>query len=65
MENKDLISSVQKLHDEHKTKLDELEKKFKDSKEELTEIIQKYPLTSVAIALGLGFLVGKLFSSKK
>ncbi len=65
MENNELITSVQKLHDEHKSKLDELEKKLKNSKEDLTNLIHKYPLTSVAIALGIGFLVGKLFSNKK
>ncbi len=65
MDNTNLTSAVQKLHDEHKSKLDELEKKFKDSKDELTEMIQKHPLTSVAIALGVGFIIGKLFSNRK
>lgn len=59
------MNLVQKLREEHKSNLEELEKNFGEKKEELTQLIQKYPLTSVAVAAGIGFLLGKIFSQKK
>lgn len=56
---------VQKLREEHKSNLEELEKTFGEKKEELTQLIQKYPLTSVAVAAGIGFLLGKLFTQRR
>ena len=49
----------------HKLYLEELEKSFAEKKVELTQLIQKYPLTSVAVAAGIGFLIGKIFSQKR
>jgi len=53
------------LHDDHKLQLDELEKNLQAKKDELSLVIQKYPITSVCIAVGIGFLMGKLFSDRK
>lgn len=57
------IASV--LHDEHKQRLEALEKNLKEKKDELSLLIQEYPITSVLVALGLGILIGKLFSRKR
>jgi ElaB/YqjD/DUF883 family membrane-anchored ribosome-binding protein len=43
---------------------EELEQKLKNIKEETSEFISKYPLTSAGIALGLGFMIGRMFSRK-
>ncbi|MCK6594414.1 MAG: DUF883 C-terminal domain-containing protein [Bacteriovoracaceae bacterium] len=59
------VNLVQKLREEHKSNLEELEKSFAEKKVELTQLIQKYPLTSVAVAAGIGFLIGKIFSQKR
>ena len=66
MENKQpLTDTVSKLHHEHKERLEELERSFKEKKDELSEVIKKYPITSVLAALGIGFVIGKIFSSRK
>ncbi|MBC7538921.1 MAG: hypothetical protein H7281_08870 [Bacteriovorax sp.] len=44
--------------------LEDLEVRLKDAKEKTSEFIRNYPLTSVAIGLGAGFLIGRLFSKK-
>lgn len=67
MESKTPVTTntLQALSDENRKKLEDLSKSLEGKKEELSEIVRKYPLTSIAIALGVGFLVGKLFNSKK
>lgn len=67
METKNPLTSeaLQALSDENRKKLEELSKSFEGKKDELTELIRKYPLTSIAVAAGIGFLIGKLFSPKK
>lgn len=45
--------------------LEDIEKRLKDAKERTTAFVKEYPLTSVAIALGVGVIVGKLISRKK
>ncbi|MDD4974086.1 MAG: hypothetical protein PHY93_07025 [Bacteriovorax sp.] len=44
--------------------LEDLELRLKEAKEKTAEFIRNYPLTSVAIGVGAGFLLGKLFSKK-
>lgn len=67
MENKNPITteSLQALSDENRKKLEELSKSFEGKKDELTQLVRKYPLTSIAVAAGIGFLIGKLFNSRK
>ena len=36
-----------------------------DVKDEITDFIKKNPLTSVALAAGIGFLIAKLLSGRK
>jgi ElaB/YqjD/DUF883 family membrane-anchored ribosome-binding protein len=45
--------------------LEDIEKRLKSAKEHTTEFVKEYPLTSIAIALGAGVLIGKLISRKK
>jgi ElaB/YqjD/DUF883 family membrane-anchored ribosome-binding protein len=54
-----------RLHEEHKLHLEELEKDLQEKKEELNQLIRKYPITSVCVAVGIGFLIGRLFSNRK
>ncbi len=58
----DIISSEdkEKLH----KKLSDFEKNLNERKEEITKIIKEYPLTSVIIAAGIGYLIGKIFQKK-
>lgn len=64
--NKNTISNTaSRLHDEHKHQLEELEKNLKEKKDELSLVIREYPVTSVLVALGVGILIGNLFSSRK
>jgi ElaB/YqjD/DUF883 family membrane-anchored ribosome-binding protein len=41
--------------------LEELEKSLKEAKEKSSEFIRAYPLTSLAIGVGLGFVFARLF----
>lgn len=45
--------------------LDDIESRLKEIKERTTEFVQKHPLTSVAIAVGVGYLIAKLLSGRK
>lgn len=44
--------------------LKEIEKRLKEGKTKLEKMVTEYPLTSVAAAFVLGYLVSKLFNSK-
>lgn len=63
--------AVNELKDQLKEDLENLKKEIpfqdelKENKEKLTKLIQEYPLTSVAIAAGLGIIIGRLLSSRK
>jgi ElaB/YqjD/DUF883 family membrane-anchored ribosome-binding protein len=59
------IDPVASLHDEHKRRLENLEKDLQEKKEEVSRLIQQYPITSVLVAFGLGIVLGKLFSGRK
>jgi ElaB/YqjD/DUF883 family membrane-anchored ribosome-binding protein len=45
--------------------LEDIEQRLKSAKERTTEFVKEYPLTSVAIAVGAGILIGKLISRNK
>jgi ElaB/YqjD/DUF883 family membrane-anchored ribosome-binding protein len=45
--------------------LEDIEKRLKSAKERTAEFVKEYPLTSVAIAVGAGILLGKLIARKK
>ena len=38
---------------------------YQDVKEEITDFVKKNPLASVAIAAGIGFILGRLISGRK
>lgn len=42
----------------------EIELRLKEARDKAQELIRTYPLTSVAIGLGIGFLIGRMFSKK-
>ena len=64
MNEKSLNSAFNELTGMKTADLEDLEKRLKEAKEKTTEFVRKYPLTSVAIGIGVGFLIGKLFSKK-
>ena len=61
-EKEDLLAYVADLSG---TTADEMKNKLSDVKEEASEFIKKYPLTSVAIAAGVGFMLGRLLKKGK
>lgn len=44
--------------------LEEIETRLKEARDRAQEFIREYPLTSVAIGLGVGIIIGKMFSKK-
>lgn len=42
-----------------------IKKQLEASTEDVSEFIKKYPLTSVAVAAGIGILLGKLLNRRK
>jgi ElaB/YqjD/DUF883 family membrane-anchored ribosome-binding protein len=65
MNNNSIPDNASRLHDEHKHRLEELEKNFKEKKEELSHLIQEYPITSMLVALAAGILIGKFIADRK
>jgi len=47
------------------SKLDDIELRLKELNERTTEFVKKNPLTSVAIAAVIGFMLGRLFSGRR
>jgi ElaB/YqjD/DUF883 family membrane-anchored ribosome-binding protein len=62
--NKSNASAFANLAGMKSEDLENLEKRLKEAKLKTSEFIRDYPLTSVAIGVGVGFLIGKLFSKK-
>ena len=58
-------SSLSNLSGIKSEDLEELEKRLKEAKKKSSEFIRAYPLTSIAIGVGVGFLLAKLFSKNK
>lgn len=46
------------------TDLKEIEERLKEARDKTSELIRTYPLTSIAVGLGIGFLIGRMFSRK-
>lgn len=57
--------STAHLHDEHKQRLEALEQSLMEKKDELSQVIREYPLTSVLVALGVGIVLGRLLANRK
>jgi ElaB/YqjD/DUF883 family membrane-anchored ribosome-binding protein len=62
--NKSNTSAISDMVGMKSEDLEKLEKRLKEAKVKTSEFIRDYPLTSVAIGMGVGFLIGKLFSRK-
>ncbi len=45
--------------------LEDIEERLKEIKERTTEFVQKHPLTSIAIAVGVGYLIARIFSGRR
>ena len=45
--------------------VDDIEKRLKEIKERTSSFVQEHPLTSLALAIGVGYLIGKLLSGRK
>lgn len=45
--------------------LADIELRLKEIKERTTEFVQKHPLTSIAIAAGVGFFIARLFTGRR
>ncbi len=45
--------------------LKDIEERLKEIKDRTSEFVQKHPLTSIAIAVGIGYILGKIFSGRR
>lgn len=45
--------------------LQDVEKKLKENKDKLENLIREYPLVAIAVALGAGYVIAKLLNSGK
>lgn len=60
MEQKDF-----KLPEIDKETLGDIEDRLKEIKERTTDFVQKNPITSIAIAAGVGYLIAKLLAGRR
>nr|BDT27680.1 DUF883 family protein [Bacteriovorax sp. HI3] len=65
MDHKDLKSTLQELPGLNRDQLQDIEDRLSEIKDRTTEFVQKHPLTSIAIAAGIGFIIGKLLSGRR
>ncbi|AUN97563.1 DUF883 domain-containing protein [Bacteriovorax stolpii] len=65
MDHKDLKNTLQELPGLNRDQLQDIEERLSEIKDRTTEFVQKHPLTSIAIAAGIGFIIGKLFSGRR
>ncbi len=45
--------------------LGDIEERLKEIKERTTDFVQKNPITSIAIAVGVGYLLAKILSGRR
>jgi len=45
--------------------LKDIEERLKDLKTRTTEFVKEHPMTSVAIAVGIGYIIAKLISGRR
>lgn len=62
---KSTVEILKQISNGQKIDLNELESSLKEAKEAAARFISKHPLTSVALAVGVGYFVGKLFSQRR
>jgi len=49
----------------NKESMSEIEERLKEIKDRTTDFVQKNPLTSIAIAVGVGYIIAKLISGRR
>lgn len=68
MENKDKngpLDILSELPGLNKDSLSEIEDRLSEIKNRTTDFVQKHPLTSIAIAAGVGYIIAKLLSGRR
>lgn len=65
MDHKDLKNTLKELPGLNRDQLQDIEDRLSEIKDRTTEFVQKHPLTSIAIAAGIGFIIGKLLSGRR
>lgn len=45
--------------------LDDIENRLKEIKDRTSEFVKEHPLTAIAIAAGVGFIIAKLLAGRK
>ncbi|MEA9357513.1 DUF883 C-terminal domain-containing protein [Bacteriovorax sp. PP10] len=58
----DILSELPGLD---KNSISDIEDRLKEIKDRTTDFVQKNPLTSIAIAVGIGYVIAKLFSGRR
>lgn len=58
----DILSELPGLD---KKSVSEIEDRLKEIKDRTTDFVQKNPLTSIAIAAGVGYIIAKIFSGRR
>jgi ElaB/YqjD/DUF883 family membrane-anchored ribosome-binding protein len=58
----DILSELPGLD---KNSISDIEDRLKEIKDRTTDFVQKNPLTSIAIAVGVGYVIAKLFSGRR
>lgn len=48
-----------------KDTMSDIEERLKEIKDRTTDFVQKNPLTSIAIAVGVGYIIAKIFSGRR
>lgn len=68
MDNKDQngpLDMLSELPGLDKESISEIEERLSEIKTRTTDFVQKNPLTSIAIAVGIGYIIAKIFSGRR
>lgn len=58
----DILSDLPKFD---KNTISDIEERLSEIKNRTTDFVQKNPLTSIAIAAGVGYIIAKIFSGRR
>lgn len=64
-DQKNATSLLQELPGLDRDQLEDIEARLSEIKDRTTDFVKKHPLTSLAIAAGVGFIIGKLLSGRR
>lgn len=68
MEKKDknnAMDILSELPGPNTSSISDIEERLKEIKERTTDFVQQNPLTSIAIAVGVGYIIAKIFSGRR